>query len=244
MVRRPTAAASAASDPEMQENSPQPITVEVPKPERKLPKVASATLSSLMPRPLRTIASPVRMNSGIAISAKESTPSNSASPTSVSGSTPVDASIVDRAEPHGDPERHAQHEQQAEQQDRADDHRHSSNMDLPAQGGAAGGEVGEVALQRLQAAEHDQREADRHRGLEPGLVDAQHRRRALELEQLRDRVHRPPERDDGEDDGGDLGEGVEQRRAAGPAHAPDHDVEADVRALLDRVGRRRRSPGR
>ena len=80
MVSRPTAAASAASLPEMQANRPQPITVEVPKPERSEPNVASAKFSSFSPRPVRTIASPVSTNSGMAISAKESTPSNSASP--------------------------------------------------------------------------------------------------------------------------------------------------------------------
>ena len=42
MVMRPIAAASAASEPEMHENRPQPITVEVPKPDRSQPKLASA----------------------------------------------------------------------------------------------------------------------------------------------------------------------------------------------------------
>ena len=46
MVMRPTAAASAASDPEMQEKSPHPNTVAVPKPERNEPQVASAKSSS------------------------------------------------------------------------------------------------------------------------------------------------------------------------------------------------------
>jgi len=44
---RPMAAASAASEPEMQAKKPQPSTVEVPKPVRRLPVVASAKSSSL-----------------------------------------------------------------------------------------------------------------------------------------------------------------------------------------------------
>ncbi len=53
----------------MHANKPQPITVDVPNPERKLPNVASAKLSNLMPSRDRTIASPVSTNSAIAISA-------------------------------------------------------------------------------------------------------------------------------------------------------------------------------
>ena len=60
-MMRPTAAAPAASEPEMQEKNPQPSTVEVPSPERSEPSVASAMSISLLDSPLRTSASPVRM---------------------------------------------------------------------------------------------------------------------------------------------------------------------------------------
>ncbi len=76
----------------MQAKKPQPSTVEVPSPVRRLPIVASATSSSLFDRPERTSTSPVRMNSGMAISAKASMPENSASPNRVSGSTSVETS--------------------------------------------------------------------------------------------------------------------------------------------------------
>ena len=78
----------------MQANRPHPITVDVPNPERKLPNVASAKLSNLMPSPERTIASPVSTNNGMAISANESTPSNNASPTRVNGNTSVSHKIA------------------------------------------------------------------------------------------------------------------------------------------------------
>ena len=86
---RPTAAAPAASEPEMQAKKPQPSTVAVPRPARKPPVKASATSSSLLERPVRTKTSPVRMNSGTAISAKWSMPSKRDSPKSESGSTSV-----------------------------------------------------------------------------------------------------------------------------------------------------------
>src|SRR3546814_18113712 len=73
----------------MQAKKPQPRMVEVPKPLLRLPMVASAMSSSLSERPERTSTSPVRMNSGMAISAKASMPENSASPNSVSGITSV-----------------------------------------------------------------------------------------------------------------------------------------------------------
>jgi hypothetical protein len=79
------AAASAASEPLMQAKKPQPSTVDVPNPDRVEPMVASATSSSLPDNPVRTRMSPVRMNKGTAINAKESMPSNSASPSSVGG---------------------------------------------------------------------------------------------------------------------------------------------------------------
>src|SRR3546814_10768513 len=56
----------------MQAKKPQPRMVEVPKPLLRLPMVASAMSSSLSERPERTSTSPVRMNSGMAISAKRS----------------------------------------------------------------------------------------------------------------------------------------------------------------------------
>jgi hypothetical protein len=46
MVMRPTAAAPAASEPEMHEKNPQPSTVEVPRPDRTEPMVASATFKA------------------------------------------------------------------------------------------------------------------------------------------------------------------------------------------------------
>src|SRR3546814_5946776 len=66
----------------MQAKKPQPRTVEVPKPLLRLPMVASAMSSSLSERPERTSTSPVRMKSGIAMSAKASMPEKSASPKS------------------------------------------------------------------------------------------------------------------------------------------------------------------
>ena len=74
IVIRPIAAASAASDPEMHAKKPQPSAVEVPKPDRMPPVVASAKSRSLFASPERTMTSPVSTNSGIAIKAKESTP--------------------------------------------------------------------------------------------------------------------------------------------------------------------------
>ena len=91
---RPTAAAPAASEPEMQAKNPQPSTVAVPKPARNPPVVASATSSSLLDSPVRTRTSPVRMNSGTAMSAKWSMPSNSDSPSREIGSTSVVTSMT------------------------------------------------------------------------------------------------------------------------------------------------------
>ena len=89
MVMRPMAAASAASEPEMQAKKPQPRMVAVPKPERNPPTVASATSKSFSESPVLTSTSPVRMNKGTAIRAKASIPSNRASPNRLNGRTSV-----------------------------------------------------------------------------------------------------------------------------------------------------------
>ena len=90
---RPTAAAPAASEPEMQAKKPQPSVVELPRPVLSPPTLASATSSNLPESPERTRASPVRMNSGTAISAKALMPSNSDSPNTDSGKVSVKVSI-------------------------------------------------------------------------------------------------------------------------------------------------------
>src|SRR5210317_1830472 len=99
MVILPMAAASAASEPLIQAKKPQPSTVEVPNPDRLAPMVASATSSSLPDNPVRTRMSPVRINNGTAINANESIPSNSASPSSVGGRTPVNNSMENEPTP-------------------------------------------------------------------------------------------------------------------------------------------------
>jgi len=99
MVMRLMAAASAASEPEIQAKKPQPSTVAVPDPAFCQPIAASATCSSFNDRPVRTSTSPVRIKSGTAIRANESTPSNSASPRSVSGKTSVKWSMANDPSP-------------------------------------------------------------------------------------------------------------------------------------------------
>ena len=99
MVMRPTAAAPAASEPEIAENIPHTSTVAEPKPPRVQQVSASATFRNLRLRPVRTSTSPVRMNRGTAVSAKASMPSNSDSPSSDSGSTSVSSSMAMAAAP-------------------------------------------------------------------------------------------------------------------------------------------------
>ena len=82
------------------------------------PMVASATSSSLFDRPERTSTSPVRMNSGIAISAKASMPENRASPNRVSGSTSVSPQQPDGGKAQRHPDRHRRGEQQHHDQQR------------------------------------------------------------------------------------------------------------------------------
>jgi hypothetical protein len=89
IVILPTDAQPAASDPEMQEKKPHPRTVDVPNPDLKLPAVASATESNLFDKPVRTSASPVKINNGTANKANASIPSKSVSPRRLSGSVPV-----------------------------------------------------------------------------------------------------------------------------------------------------------
>ena len=72
----------------MAENIPQTSTVAEPNPPRAQQVNASATSRNLRDNPVRTRTSPVRMNSGIAVSAKASMPENSDSPTNAIGSTP------------------------------------------------------------------------------------------------------------------------------------------------------------
>ena len=67
---RPTAAAPAASDPEMALNIPQTNTVAEPNPPRVQHVNASATSKNFRLSPVLTKTSPVRMNSGTAVSAK------------------------------------------------------------------------------------------------------------------------------------------------------------------------------
>ena len=78
---------------------PQTSTVAEPKPPRAQQVSASATSRKRRDRPVRTSTSPVRMNSGTAVSAKWSMPSNRLSPSSDSGSTSDTASIVTAAAP-------------------------------------------------------------------------------------------------------------------------------------------------
>ncbi len=96
---RPTAAAPAASEPEMAENMPQTSTVAEPKPPRVQQVSASATSRNFRLKPVRTSTSPVRMNSGTAVSAKASMPSNRDSPSSDRGSTSVHRSMAMAAAP-------------------------------------------------------------------------------------------------------------------------------------------------
>ncbi len=74
MVMRPTAAAPAASEPEMAANIPHTNTVAEPKPPFANCVSASATSRNLRLSPVRTSTSPVRMKSGTAVSAKWSMP--------------------------------------------------------------------------------------------------------------------------------------------------------------------------
>jgi len=70
MVMRPTAAAPAASEPEIAANMPQTSTVAEPKPPFAQQVIASATSRNFLDSPVRTRTSPVRMKSGTAVSAK------------------------------------------------------------------------------------------------------------------------------------------------------------------------------
>ena len=72
----------------MAENMPQTRTVAEPNPPRAQQVSASATSRNLRDRPVRTSTSPVRMNSGTAVSAKASMPENSDSPRSDIGTAP------------------------------------------------------------------------------------------------------------------------------------------------------------
>ena len=96
---RPTAAAPAASDPEMAENMPQTSTVADPKPPLAQQVKASATSRNLRLKPVRTRTSPVRMKSGTAVKAKASMPSNRDSPSSERGRTPERISMATAADP-------------------------------------------------------------------------------------------------------------------------------------------------
>ena len=99
MVMRPTAAAPAASDPEIAANMPHTRTVADPNPPLANLVTASATSRNLRLRPVLTSTSPVRMKSGTAVSAKASIPSKRLSPTSDSGSAPDISSMMIAADP-------------------------------------------------------------------------------------------------------------------------------------------------
>ena len=99
MVIRPTAAAPAASEPEIAANMPQTSTVAEPKPPRVQQVSASATSRNFLLRPVRTSTSPVRMNKGTAVSAKASMPVNRLSPMALSGRSPDITSMVIAAAP-------------------------------------------------------------------------------------------------------------------------------------------------
>src|SRR6056300_1307062 len=88
MVMRPTAAAPAASEPEIALNIPQTSTVAEPKPPRVQQVSASARSRNFLLSPVRTKTSPVRINNGTAVNAKWSIPSNSDSPSSDNGKAP------------------------------------------------------------------------------------------------------------------------------------------------------------
>ena len=78
---------------------PQTSTVAEPKPPFAQQVSASATSRNFRLSPVRTSTSPVRMNSGTAVSAKWSMPSNRLSPSSESGSTSETSSIATAADP-------------------------------------------------------------------------------------------------------------------------------------------------
>ena len=94
-----TAAAPAASEPEMAENIPQTSTVAEPKPPLAKHVNASATSRNLRDNPVRTSTSPVRINNGTAVRAKASMPSKRLSPTSARGRSPDISSIAMAATP-------------------------------------------------------------------------------------------------------------------------------------------------
>ena len=114
---RPTAAAPAASEPEIAENMPQTSTVAEPKPPRAQQVSASATSRNLRLSPVLTSTSPVRMNSGTAVSAKWSMPANRLSPRSDIGRTPETTSIATALRADRRPDRHAERDQRHEEQD-------------------------------------------------------------------------------------------------------------------------------
>ena len=99
MVIRPTAAAPAASDPEMEENIPQTKTVAEPNPPFVQQVRASAISRNLRLKPVRTRTSPVKINNGTAVRAKASIPSNRLSPINESGRASDMTSIRIAAEP-------------------------------------------------------------------------------------------------------------------------------------------------
>ena len=136
MVIRPTAAAPAASDPEIAANMPQTSTVADPNPPLAQQVSASATSRNFRLRPVRTSTSPVRMNSGTAVSAKASIPENSFSPSKPQRQRAGHHQHGDRGRTYRSPDRHRQCHKEYKQNDRS--------VEIPAKLKGLGGSVAQI----------------------------------------------------------------------------------------------------
>src|SRR5690606_24406300 len=252
MVIRPTAAAPAASEPDMQAKNPQPSTVDVPKPERTLPMVAPATLSSLIDRPVLTSRSPVSTNSGMAIRAKASRPWNTDSPISDTGSACVSQRIRSEVSPRDTHTGTANANSTSIRSSGPSTAQPSSALmndsgiymaSVEQAAGHAGrltrAQGGHVHDDRLHHPEQYQREPEGHGEQHPCAPDPQALDDRSELDRGREELHGEIENEHGEHAHQHVAE-QEDRRAQARRHEGQEHVDADMRAVAN--GRRRADP--